>query len=122
MNFDQIIDRNEYPTLKWNKPLLTEHFGNDGALPFWVADMDFRAPDVVIDSLLKRVDHGIFGYEYKKDSYFDALVNWYKNRHQWLIDLNHIEFCPSVLNAVSILINQHSDKGDGIIIQPPVFF
>ncbi len=81
MNFDQIIDRNEYPTLKWNKPLLTEHFGNDGALPFWVADMDFRAPDVVIDSLLKRVEHGIFGYEYKRDSYFDALVNWYQNRH-----------------------------------------
>ncbi len=122
MNFDQIIDRNEYPTLKWNKPLLTEHFGNDGVLPFWVADMDFQAPDVVINSLLKRVEHGIFGYEYKKDGYFDALVNWYKNRHQWLLDLNHIEFCPGVLNAISILINQHSDKGDGIIVQPPVFF
>ena len=122
MNFDQIIDRKEYPTLKWNKPLLTEHFGNDGVLPFWVADMDFQAPDVVIDSLLKRVEHGIFGYEYKKDTYFDALFNWYKNRHQWLVDLNHIEFCPGVLNAISILINQHSDKGDGIIVQPPVFF
>ena len=122
MNFNQIINRNEYPALKWSKSLLTEHFGNDGVLPFWVADMDLKAPDVVIDSLFKRVEHGIFGYEYKKDSYFDALVNWYKNRHQWLIDLNHIEFCPTVLNAVSILINQHSDKGDGVIIQPPVFF
>jgi cystathionine beta-lyase len=122
MDFDQIVDRSEYPTLKWSKSLLTEHFGNDGALPFWVADMDFRAPDAVIDSLLKRAEHGVFGYEYKKDSYFDALVNWYENRHQWLIDLNHIEFCASVLNGVSILINQHSDAGDGIIIQPPVFF
>ena len=69
MNFDQIIDRNEYPTLKWNKSLLTEHFGTDGVLPFWVADMDFQAPDPVIDSLHKRVEHGIFGYEYKKDRY-----------------------------------------------------
>ncbi|CAB5081831.1 Aspartate aminotransferase (EC [Olavius algarvensis associated proteobacterium Delta 3] len=102
--------------------MLTQHFGNDGALPFWVADMDFRSPDVVIDSLIKRSEHGIFGYEYKKENYFDALVNWYENRHRWLIDLNHIEFCPSVLNGISILINQHSDKGDGIIIQPPVFF
>jgi cystathionine beta-lyase len=122
MNFDQSIDREEYPTLKWNKSLLTEHFGNDRALPFWVADMDFRAPDAVVDSLLKRVEHGIFGYEYKKDSYFDALLNWYSKRHQWLIDASHIESCPSVLNAISILINQHSDKGDGIIVQPPVFF
>jgi len=122
MNFDQITDRKEYPALKWNKSMLTQHFGNDGALPFWVADMDFLSPDVVIDSLIKRSEHGIFGYEYKKENYFDALVNWYENRHRWSIDLNHIEFCPSVLNGISILINQHSDKGDGIIIQPPVFF
>jgi len=122
VNFDQVIDRNEYPALKLNKPLLAEHFGNDKALPFWVADMDFRAPDVVIDSLRKRVEHGIFGYEYKNDSYFNALNRWYKNRHQWSIDQDHIEFCPGVLNAVSILINQHSDTGDGVIIQPPVFF
>jgi cystathionine beta-lyase len=39
-----------------------------------------------------------------------------------MIDASHIESCPSVLNAISILINQHSDKGDGIIVQPPVFF
>ena len=122
MNFDETIDRNEYPTLKWNKSLLTEHFGTDRVLPFWVADMDFRAPDAVIDSLLKRAEHGIFGYEYKKDSYFDSLVNWYKSRYQWLIDLNHIESCPGVLSAISILMNQHSETGDGIIIQPPVFF
>jgi cystathionine beta-lyase len=68
MNFDQSIDREEYPTLKWNKSLLTEHFGNDRALPFWVADMDFRAPDAVVDSLLKRVEHGIFGYD-RRESY-----------------------------------------------------
>lgn len=121
-NFDQIIDRNEYPTFKWNKPALMEHFGNDEALPFWVADMDFQAPDVVIDSLLKRAKHGIYGYEYKKDSYFEALINWYTNRHQWQIDPKHIEPCPGVLNAVTVLINQHSDEGDGIIVQPPVFF
>ena len=99
-----------------------KHFGNAEVLPFWVADMDFQAPDIVIDALLKRVEHGIFGYEYKKDSYLAALVNWYEHRHQWLIDLNQLEFCPSVLNAISILINQHSEEGDGIIIQPPVFF
>jgi cystathionine beta-lyase len=122
MDFDKIVDRSDYPTLKWDRPLLRKHFGNDEALPFWVADMDFRAPDAVIASLLKRAEHGVFGYEYRRDSYFDALVNWYENRHQWSVDLKHIELCPSVLNGISILINQHSDKGDGIIIQPPVFF
>jgi cystathionine beta-lyase len=122
MDFDQVIDRSEYPTLKWNESLLIEHFGSEDVLPLWVADMDFLAPSVVIDALLKRARHGIFGYEHKADGYFDALINWYANRHQWLIDQTHIEFCPSVLNAIAVLINQHSEKGDGIIIQPPVFF
>jgi cystathionine beta-lyase len=122
MNFDQITNRTEYPALKWQKSQLQEHFGNADALPFWVADMDFPAPQIVIDSLRQRVEHGIYGYEYKTDGYFDALLSWYARRHQWSIDPAHIEACPSVLNAVSILIDQHSERGDGIIIQPPVFF
>ncbi len=122
MNLDQVIDRSEYPTLKWNKSSLKEHFGSEDLLPMWVADMEFLAPPAVIDSLRKRAEHGIFGYEYKRDSYFDALIRWYANRHQWSIDQEEIESCPSVLGAIAVLINQHTEKGDGIIIQPPVFF
>lgn len=122
MNFDKVIDRGEFPALKWNKDLLIEHFGNENALPFSVADMDFLSPDAVIDSLRKRVEHGVFGYEYRKTELFDALVTWYKNRHRFLIDPDHVEFCSGVLNAISVLINQYSDEGDGIIVQPPVFF
>ena len=122
MDFDKVIDRNEYPTLKWSKSMLIEHFGSEDVLPLSVADMDIQAPSVVIEALLKRVTHGIFGYEYKSDGYLEALINWYANRHQWAIDQTHIESCPSVLNAIAVLINQHSEEGDGIIIQPPVFF
>jgi len=121
-DFDKIIDRQLYPTQKWNRADLNQHFGNADALPFWVADMDFQAPPAVIESLLARAKHGIFGYEYKKDSYVESLLGWYKNRHRWTIDPAHIEPCPSVLSAIAILINQHSGKGDGVIVQPPVFF
>ena len=121
-NFDQKIDRRVYPTQKWNPADLKQHFGNDDVLPFWVADMDFQAPPAVIESLLERAEHGIFGYEYKKDSYVESLLSWYKNRHSWTIDPAHIEPCPSVLSAITILMNQHSEAGDGVIIQPPVFF
>lgn len=122
MTLDQRIDRNIYPSMKWNKASWQEHFGSDDLLPFWVADMDFPAPKVVIDSLLARVQHGIFGYEYKKEAYYEALFGWYANRHGWVINPNDLEPCPSVLNAIAILINQHSEQGDGIIVQPPVFF
>lgn len=120
--FDTLIDRNVFPTFKWNKKLLSEHFGNDNALPFWVADMDFQAPETVVDSLIDRAKHGIYGYEYKKDRYFDAVLSWYQNRQHWTITPESIEQCPSVLNAVAILISQHSNEGNGIIVQPPVFF
>jgi cystathionine beta-lyase len=122
VSFDDIIDRSEYPALKWTKAQLAEHFGNDGALPFWVADMDFRAPDVLVESLLGRAGHGIYGYECRTDGYFEALVQWYEHRHGWSIDLDHLEFCPGVLNGIAIVLNQHSERGDGVIVQPPVFF
>ena len=122
MNFDEHIDRNEYPTMKWSRTFLSEHFGNEEAIPMSIADMDLKAPDVVIEQLHKRVAHGIYGYESRPESYFNALESWYQNRHGWQIDQQHIEPCPSILNAISILINQHSSEGDGVILQSPVFF
>jgi cystathionine beta-lyase len=122
MNFDEYIDRNQYPTMKWSRAFLSEHFGNEEAIPMSVADMDLKAPPAVIEHLHKRVAHGIYGYESIPESYFMALEAWYQNRYGWKIDQQHIEPCPSILNAISILINQHSSEGDGVIIQPPVFF
>ena len=122
MNFDQIIDRNVYPTMKWSKAFLSEHFGNPAAIPMSVADMDLQAPPAVIEQLQKRVAHGIYGYESKPESYFAALEAWYQTRHNWQIVREHIEQCPSILNAVAILINQHSAEKEGIILQSPVFF
>lgn len=122
MNFDEYVDRSQYPTMKWSKAFLSEHFGNEKAIPMSVADMDLKAPFAVIEQLHRRVAHGIFGYEFEPDGYFIALENWYQNRYGWKIDQQHIEPCPSILNSISILINQHSDEGDGVILQPPVFF
>ncbi|MBE9524902.1 MAG: pyridoxal phosphate-dependent aminotransferase [Chloroflexi bacterium] len=122
MNFDEQIDRNQYPTMKWSKAFLNEHFGNDEAIPMSVADMDFKVSESMIDLLQKRVSHGIFGYESKPESYFNAIDAWYQKRHGWKIERNQIESCPTILNAISILINQHSDEGDGVILQSPVFF
>lgn len=122
MDFDEYIDRSEYPAMKWSKSFLTEHFGNAEAIPMSVADMDFKTPPAVIEQLEKRVAHGIYGYETKPQSYYKSIESWYQSRYGWKIEQQHIEPCPSVLNAISVLINQHSNEGDGIIIQPPVFF
>jgi cystathionine beta-lyase len=87
-----------------------------------VADMDFQAPPAVITQLQNRASHGIFGYEARPERFFQALEHWYQTRHGWLIPRNHLEQCPSILNAIAILIEQHSAQGDGVILQSPVFF
>ena len=122
MNFDEFIDRNQYPTMKWSKTFLAEHFGNENAIPMSVADMDVKAPPAVIKHLEERVAHGIYGYESKPESYFTALQSWYQNRYGWKINQEEIEPAPSILNAVSVLISQHSKEGEGVILQTPVFF
>ncbi len=122
MNFDSPIDRSQYPTMKWSAAFLAEQFGNENAIPMSVADMDLKAPPAVIEALHQRAAHGIYGYEFRPESQLNALAQWYQTRHGWLIDQEHLEPCPSILNAISILIDQHSEEGDGVILQPPVFF
>ena len=121
-DFDQLIDRQQYPTQKWNPQDLQAHFGREDVLPFWIADMDFSAPPAVVEKLLARARQGVYGYEYRPESFYDAVIDWYTQRHRWTIERTHIEPCPGVLSAVAILINQHTEEGDGIIVQPPVFF
>jgi len=104
MNFNEYVDRSKYPTMKWSSAFLSEHFGNGDTIPMSVADMDLKAPPGLIEELHKRVAHGIYGYEMKPDSYFTALKTWYQDRYGWEIDQEHIESCPSILNAVSILV------------------
>jgi cystathionine beta-lyase len=120
--FDQRLDRNVYPTMKTNKERIADTFDNLDALPFWVADMDMLAPDAVIKALIARAEHGIYGYEFRPDALMDAFLAWYRERHGWEINPHHIEQTPSVLNAITILIDQHTEKRDGVIFQPPVFF
>jgi len=120
--FDRIIDRQQFPTQKWNPSDLKQHFGSEDVLPFWIADMDFSAPPVVVEKLTARVQQGVYGYEYRPASFYESIVDWYRQRHRWQIQSPHIQPCPGVLSAIAILISQHSLEGDGIIIQPPVFF
>lgn len=121
-DFNKLYDRSQSPAEKWEKPAMKKHFGRDDLLPFWVADMEFMAPPNVRENLIKRAENGIFGYEYRPDSLYDAIIHWYGSRHQWTIKKSDLCFSHGVMNAITILINQHTEKGDGVIVQPPVFF
>ncbi len=105
-------------SIKWD---LRETRGDKDIIPMWVADMDFQAPAEIINALIKRAEHGIFGYTYPSDSYRQAVINWMKRRHNWEIEKDWITTTPGVVPALSIAINTYTNPGDKILIQPPVY-
>jgi cystathionine beta-lyase len=118
--FDQEINRREVPALKTHSMVLGQ--GGEGLFAAGVADMDFKAPPAVLDALQKRLDHGIFGYEAVPSGLMPALTAWLKTRHDWDVDIPHILRAPNVLNSLAIAASLFADEGDGVIVQPPVFF
>lgn len=119
-NFDELIDRTQSSSVKYDGR--QAFFGNPDVLPLWVADMDFRTPDFIIDAIRKRLDHEIFGYTFRPASYTEAIVNWLKRRHNWEIKPEWISFSPGVVAGLTMAIEALSNPGDGVIIQPPVYF
>lgn len=117
-NFDKEITREQSGSVKWD---LRELRGGNEVIPMWVADMDFPAPDEIINVLVKRAGHGIFGYTYPSDSYREAVCAWMKKRHNWRINKEWIVTTPGVVAAFSAAISAFTDEGDKIIIQPPVY-
>ena len=122
-NFDEVIDRTNSNAIKWDQKLMKEYFKVDNdLLPLWVADMDFRAPDTLIDALKKRAEHGIFGYTMSGESYREAVVNWFQKRHNWTIEKDWLLYSPGVVPAVKFIIQTYTRPGDKIIIQEPVYY
>lgn len=97
-------------------------FGVGDLLPFWVADMDFRVAEPIIEALRERVDHGIYGYTIRQDSYYDAIISWTKNRLGWEIEKEWIEYTPGVVPAINYAIQALCEPGDKIVIQQPVYY
>ncbi|AOZ92041.1 MalY/PatB family protein [Paenibacillus crassostreae] len=119
MDFNQPTHRNQSASVKWDG--IENIFGVTDALPMWVADMDFTAPPSVIHAFQERLTHGIFGYSLQTDSYFQAIIDWMKRRHQWQIDKDWIVYSPGVVPALSLIVQAFTEPGDKVIIQPPVY-
>ena len=120
INFDEIIDRRNTSCLKHD--FAVERSYPADILPFWVADMDFRAPAPVIDALKVRAEHGIFGYTQIKDDYFAVLRNWFRTRHAWDIERSELIITPGVVFAIATAIRAFTEPGDAVLIQQPVYY
>ena len=117
-NFDEIIDRKNNHSVKYNE---LGRFKNENVIPLWIADMDFRTAEPIIQALRDKVEHGIFGYVYRPDEYFDAFINWQKKRFGWTPKRELLSYSIGVVPSLGTLIKQFSKKGDKILIQTPVY-
>ena len=118
-NFDEVIDRSGNRSSKYDERI--KKFGTDDVIPLWVADMDFKTAQPIIDACRKKAEEGIWGYTSRPDSYFEAVKNWEKRRNDWDVDPALMSWSLGVVPALSALIQIFSEEGDKILIQTPVY-
>lgn len=112
-DFDKIVLRRGSGSCKWDSR------GN--VIPLWVADMDFQTAPCIIDALRDRVEHGVFGYTYVDDNYYDALIDWFSSRHLYSFNREDVIYTPGVVPAISAIIKALVPEDKGVIVQTPVY-
>ncbi|MDV6250484.1 MalY/PatB family protein [Vibrio sp. EA2] len=114
-NFDQIVERQGTGSVKWDS------VSNDAILPMWVADMDFRTAEPIVNALKKRVEHGVFGYTKVPEGYYNSVINWFSRRHNFHIKPEWIQYTSGVVPALSAILKALTNPGDGVIVQTPAY-
>ncbi len=118
-NFDNVIDRSKNRAGKYDER--QKKFGTMDVIPLWVADMDFQTAQPIIDACVEKALEGIWGYTYRPDSYFDAILGWQLRRHGWKIDKEKVSWSLGVVPALSSIIKVFTNEGDSVMIQTPVY-
>lgn len=113
--FDKVIPRRGTQSMKWDEPEA------DDIIPMWVADMDFQAAPAIRKALEQRVAHGVFGYELVPESYYAAIVSWFRRRHGWAVDRDWIIYTSGVVPATSATIKALTLPGDNVLVQSPAY-
>jgi cystathionine beta-lyase len=114
-NFDRIIDRRASESAKW-------HAYAPDVLPMWVADMDFRSPEPVIQALHQRVEHGIFGYPCDCQELTDVIVARLARLYDWRVEPEAVVLLPGVVTGFNLATHAVTEPGDGILLQTPVYY
>ncbi len=113
-DFDRIIDRRSTGSIKWR------HYADD-VLPMWVADMDFAAPEAVLEALHTRITHGVLGYEEPPAALVEVIIARLQHLYNWTIAPEAICFLPGVVTGFNLAAQAFLTPGDGLLIQTPVY-
>jgi cystathionine beta-lyase len=117
--FETVHERKNTRSVKWDR--LKPVFQTNDVLPMWVADMDFKVPQAVSEALVKRAEHGIFGYTSIDNDVTDPIISWLERRHNWDVQPDWLTFSPGVVTSLHIAVQAFTAPGDQILIQTPVY-
>ncbi len=112
-DFDTVHDRRKTDSIKWAV--------GENELPMWVADMDFETAPEIKAELVKRAEHGIFGYSDVTDEWREAYINWWKRRHGFTMEGEGLIFCTGVVAAISSIVRKLTTPNENVLIQTPVY-
>ena len=120
-DFLQCPDRHDTGAEKWDRYQGRTTATGKEILTFWVADMDFQSPDVVLDAIRKRTDHAVFGYTHETPGFASTLTTHLREQHNWQIDPSWVIGVPGIVTGLSITARLLSQPGDGILTLTPVY-
>ena len=112
-NFDELVERRGTGCVKWDE------ISDPDVLPLWVADMDFKAAPAIQEAIRKRAEHGVFGYTVVEDDYYEAVISWFRRRHNWDIRREEILYTTGVVPAMSVAIKALTMPGEKVLILSP---
>lgn len=118
-NFDEIIARRGTSCVKHD--MLNEVFGTDDLLPMWVADMDFKTPDFIVNAVKERCNHEVFGYTFAPEHYKMAVLNWMQKHYHIETKWKNIHFIPGIVQGIAFVLQAFTNPGDNVLITTPVY-
>lgn len=118
-NFDEILNRKDSNSIKWNKAKMD--YNKDDILPMWVADMDFKVADEILNALKEPINHGIIGYDFIPDGFYSSVIDWIYDKYKWKVEQEWISFIPGVVAGINVATKEFTKDNDEILIQPPVY-
>ena len=118
-DFDEIVPREHTDCFKFDN--VKEIFGTEDVIPMWIADMDFKTPPFIVETIRKRLEHEVLGYTFTNSSWKPAIQNWVSRRYGWDVSPGEIGFVGGIVPAISFALQCFTAPGDKVLIQPPVY-
>lgn len=112
-DFDKKVNRRTTDSLKWNV--------KETELPMWVADMDFQTAPEIIDEIMERAEHGVFGYNVVSDEWYQAYRKWWREKYQFVIERDWMIYATGVVPIISSTVRKLTSPGENVVIQTPVY-